>query len=65
MRPHVLYECGICSGYHPWSWNGDCRDDANRFGGIDEYAERHSVPEIDIEVRTMDERVEADAEATP
>jgi hypothetical protein len=27
---HALYECGICSCYHPWNWDADCRDDANR-----------------------------------
>lgn len=25
------YECGICGSLHPIAWNGDCRDDANRF----------------------------------
>ena len=29
-RPE-FYECGICSCYHPANWDGDCRDDANRF----------------------------------
>lgn len=29
-RP-TYYECGICGHMHPRSWNGDCRDDANRF----------------------------------
>lgn len=29
--PPKFYECGICGMYHPASWNGDCRDDANRF----------------------------------
>lgn len=27
----TYYECGICGHMHPRSWNGDCRDDANRF----------------------------------
>jgi len=26
-----FYQCGICSCYHPLEWDGDCRDDANRF----------------------------------
>jgi len=26
-----FYECGICGALHPANWNGDCRDDANRF----------------------------------
>lgn len=25
------YECGICGCYHPADWDGDCRDDSNRF----------------------------------
>ena len=27
----TLYECGICECYHQWGFDGDCRDDANRF----------------------------------
>lgn len=30
MKPK-FYECGICGHYHPAGWNGDCREDANRF----------------------------------
>ncbi len=26
-----FYDCGICGAYHPANWDGDCRDDANRF----------------------------------
>ena len=26
-----FYECGICGHMHPASWDGDCRDDNNRF----------------------------------
>ena len=25
------YQCGCCSAYHPAKWDGDCRDDNNRF----------------------------------
>lgn len=34
----TFYECGICGSYHPATWDGDCRDDANRFalGELDE-----------------------------
>jgi hypothetical protein len=56
---HIIYECGICGCYHPWNWDGDCRDDTNRFFP-DEYAERHDIDEFDIEVRSMEERLEAD-----
>lgn len=27
----ALYECGICGAYHSPYWNGDCRDDENRY----------------------------------
>ena len=26
-----FYECGCCGHLHPVEWNGDCRDDANRY----------------------------------
>lgn len=26
-----FYLCGICEHLHPASWDGDCRDDNNRF----------------------------------
>lgn len=29
----VFYPCGSCDQYHPVGWDGDCRDDANRFTG--------------------------------
>ena len=44
------YECGICSAYHKWGFNGDCRDDSNRFSDIPDNAQ----------VACMHERVEAD-----
>lgn len=57
----ILYECGICGCYHPWDWSGDCRDDANRYGAPEDYAEKHGIEDSSsIEVRSMDERVEAD-----
>lgn len=34
-RPFVFYECGICGHYHPAKFDGDCRDDANRYGTND------------------------------
>ncbi len=57
---HILYECGICSCYHPWKWSGDCRDDANRYGSPEEYAEHYSLTSWDIEVRSMEDRLAAD-----
>lgn len=49
----TYYECGICDHLHPWGWDGDCRDDANRFTNED-------VGD-DAVILTMSERVDADA----
>lgn len=59
---HVLYECGICDELHPWDFDGDCRDDANRFGNEDDYAHARNVPVQDVEVREWSDRQCADAE---
>lgn len=29
----LFYECGGCGMYHPVLFEGDCRDDSNRFTG--------------------------------
>lgn len=60
MKAHTLYECGICDCLHPWDWNGDCRDDANRYADAGDYAERNGVSEYDIDVLPMEDRLEAD-----
>lgn len=57
---HILYECGICSCYHPWDFGGDCRDDANRYGAPEEYEEQHKLAIGSVEVRSMEEREAAD-----
>ena len=56
----VYYECGICECIHPWDWDGDCREDANRFdrGDLDL---KHGP--FQWELRSMEERVEADGHA--
>lgn len=56
----VIYECGICSCYHPWEFDGDCRDDSNRIADPDEYAKQLGASPLNIEVRSMDERVAVD-----
>jgi hypothetical protein len=33
----VLDECGICGAYHPPGFEGDCRDDKNRYGLPDRF----------------------------
>lgn len=48
----IFYECGICDCYHPWEWDGDCRDDANRL---------HEIPD-DADLRSMEDRLRADRE---
>lgn len=32
MEQFNYYECGICEHLHPWIFDGDCRDNKNRFG---------------------------------
>jgi hypothetical protein len=36
--PYAFYECGICRCYHPVEFDGDCREDSQRFtaGELDE-----------------------------
>jgi hypothetical protein len=36
------YDCGICGQIHPWNFDGDCRDDANRFN-LEALEGRHGV----------------------
>lgn len=63
---HIIFECGICGCYHPWDFTGDCRDDGNRFATPEDYLEAKCITEFDgfgnlqLEVRSMDERVAAD-----
>lgn len=52
------YECGICGHYHPLEWDGDCRDDANRFT-IMEVEEKHGEEGIGWEEVPMPEFGEA------
>lgn len=51
------YECGICGHNHPWDWDGDCRDDVNRFTDQD-LDDKHG-PE-GYELLGMEDRVAAD-----
>lgn len=57
MKPLVLYECGICECYHPWDWDGDCREDGSRFASPEQYADG------EVEVRSWQDRLDADASA--
>ena len=59
QHPNWIYECGGCGCYHPWEWQGDCRDDANRFGAPEDY-EAKFPQHAPVEVRSMDDRLVAD-----
>ena len=50
----VIYKCS-CGSYHPWSFDGDCRDDDNRYSSPEEYAEENDLDPDDIEVRAIDD----------
>jgi hypothetical protein len=55
---HVLYDCEICGGLHPWSWDNDCRDNLNRYPDEETYARCHDLTDPNlIEVRTMEDRL--------
>jgi hypothetical protein len=60
MMNNTIYECGICDCYHPWSWDGDCRDDVNRFGSPEEYAETKGITASDVTVKDWTARQIAD-----
>jgi hypothetical protein len=49
----IIYKCS-CGNYHPWSFDGDCRDDDNRYSSPEEYAEENNLDPDDIEVRAID-----------
>lgn len=36
------YECGICGHWHPATWDGDCRDDADRLT-VEDIEDRHGT----------------------
>jgi hypothetical protein len=49
----LIYKCS-CGAYHPWAFDGDCRDDDNRYSSPEEYAEENHLDPDDIEVREID-----------
>lgn len=62
MATYILYSCEICGAFHPWTWDGDCRDDANRYDSDEDYIERNNLPTCEeIEVRDISERAISDA----
>jgi len=58
INEHVLYECGICGSLHRWAFDGDCRNDRERFDGPIEYCDKLKVdvPLNQIEIKTWEER---------
>jgi hypothetical protein len=62
----TIFECGICSCFHPWDFAGDCRDDANRYATPEDFLESKGLKEFNangqlcLEVRSMEDRVTAD-----
>lgn len=59
-EPVKVYECGICDHVHPWEFDGDCREDANRYAGYEDYAERNNMSSCAVTVLTWEDRQEAD-----
>ncbi len=59
-----LYDCGVCSHYHEWTWNGDCRENGARFDSPEEYAQARGISVYDVEVMDMADRVAADHPVT-
>lgn len=58
MTKPKFYACEICGYAHPWNWNGDCRDNANRWSD-DELDAKFGCD--GYELATMTERVLADS----
>lgn len=60
----VYYQCGICGCLHPWEWNGDCRENANRFT-LDQLEDMYGDDYWHLDIRSMEERIIADNEENP
>jgi hypothetical protein len=58
--PNCVYECGICGCFHPWNWDGDCRDDRNRFADVEEFATSRGINANDVKTFSMEDRVAED-----
>jgi uncharacterized Zn finger protein len=40
---HYLVDCESCGGMHPYEFMGDCREEVNRYGSEQDYADRNGV----------------------
>lgn len=45
---HTIFECGSCGGYHNVYSDCDCRDDDQRYGGVEDYATRNGLEELEV-----------------
>jgi hypothetical protein len=46
MDPIKVIECGCCSGWHRVEFNGDCRQDDERFASPEQAANRLKNPVV-------------------
>lgn len=47
-----VVECGCCSCYHPKDFTGDCRDNNNRFSGMEDNVEVVGITETGTREQT-------------
>jgi hypothetical protein len=57
---HTLYECGGCDCLHPWEFDGDCRDDSNRYGDSSDYAKKMQIANEQVSVLSASDREDMD-----
>ena len=48
--PYQFYECGAGTHFHPRGFDGDCRDDHNRFSLDELYEEFPGWEEVDEDI---------------
>ena len=47
-----FYNCGICGCWHPAEWDGDCREDKNRFA-LDEIEAKYGEEWEEVEMESL------------
>lgn len=57
---HTIYECGICGSCHRWEFDGDCREDSERFGTSEDYAKQYNMQDQNVTVMSWQDRQDAD-----
>jgi hypothetical protein len=48
VRSNILVECGCCSCYHRDDFEGDCREDSERFASPEDFEERTGLECEDV-----------------